>query len=525
MPLISLSSFVARCERGFTSFTLMGVILVGMLFVGSVYAAVDPDTMFSRKDQDNKQSYGAAESGIQYYMHHLGLDGAFFVKCTNVPPPNGTEQTPINQKWNGSGADPRVWRKLPGDKAEYTVELLPAPGYTSCEEGVQESVVDVDGNVRIRATGRAAGQTRSVVATLRRKGFIDFLYFTHFETLDPLAYSSETMRNWASTNCAKFREQRSGCTEIQFGGSDKVLGPFHTNDSILVCGQPVFGRTKRDSIEVNGAQDHYDACSGANPTWDGTKVFPGGQLDMPPSNVGLKTIAGTDYTFTGKTTIELQNDSFTVTNAAFGTKTMTMPPKGVIYVSNSTGSCPSVYQREQQYNASSACGDVWVKGTYNKNLTIAADNDVIINGNVERAADGLLLGLIANNFVRVYHPVNWDIDVDCDDDDEDCTTTLTCTGNATGALSNPVIEAAILALNHSFLVDNWYCGANLGNLTVEGAIAQKYRGPVGTSGGTGYIKNYIYNDRLRFREPPSFLDPVQSAWRIARQNEQVPATR
>ena len=30
---------------------------------------------------------------------------------------------------------------------------------------------------------------------------------------------------------------------------------------------------------------------------------------------------------------------------------------------------------------------------------------------------------------------------------------------------------------------------------------------------------------MRYREPPYFLDPVQAAWRIARQNEQVPAVR
>jgi hypothetical protein len=41
---------------------------------------------------------------------------------------------------------------------------------------------------------------------------------------------------------------------------------------------------------------------------------------------------------------------------------------------------------------------------------------------------------------------------------------------------------------------------------------------------TGYRKDYVYNDRLRYREPPFFLDPVQASWRVARQNEQVPAT-
>ncbi len=84
------------------------------------------------------------------------------------------------------------------------------------------------------------------------------------------------------------------------------------------------------------------------------------------------------------------------------------------------------------------------------------------------------------------------------------------------------IDAAILSLNHSFITDNYFCGQNLGTLTVRGAIVQKFRGPVGR-GSSGYIKNYSYDTRFRYRSPPKFLDPVQAAWRIQTYNEQVPA--
>ena len=61
-------------------------------------------------------------------------------------------------------------------------------------------------------------------------------------------------------------------------------------------------------------------------------------------------------------------------------------------------------------------------------------------------------------------------------------------------------------------------------MTVTGAIGQKFRGPVGTfgSGNTGYIKNYTYDDRLRYISPPHFLDPVESAWHIQRQTLDYP---
>jgi hypothetical protein len=87
------------------------------------------------------------------------------------------------------------------------------------------------------------------------------------------------------------------------------------------------------------------------------------------------------------------------------------------------------------------------------------------------------------------------------------------------------IDAAILSLQHSFTVDNHFCGQALGELRVNGVIAQKFRGPVGRGGNTivnGYRKNYNYDDRMSLRSPPHFLDPVQSAWRIQRQVETPP---
>jgi hypothetical protein len=94
-------------------------------------------------------------------------------------------------------------------------------------------------------------------------------------------------------------------------------------------------------------------------------------------------------------------------------------------------------------------------------------------------------------------------------------------------MTDPVIQAAILAINHSFIVDNWSCGDPLSKLTVKGAIAQKFRGPVGTnSSGVinhGYKKAYSYEYELRYHQPPYFLDPVQAGWGILQETEQVPA--
>ena len=83
-------------------------------------------------------------------------------------------------------------------------------------------------------------------------------------------------------------------------------------------------------------------------------------------------------------------------------------------------------------------------------------------------------------------------------------------------------------MNHSFTVPYWQRGDALGTLNVTGAIAQRFRGPVGTNSGgtvvTGYAKNYVYDQRLKYLSPPKFLDPVASAWGVAVWREvKVPA--
>ena len=67
---------------------------------------------------------------------------------------------------------------------------------------------------------------------------------------------------------------------------------------------------------------------------------------------------------------------------------------------------------------------------------------------------------------------------------------------------------------HSFGVQSYQYGAKLGTLKVYGSLAQRFRGPVGTTGspGTGYLKDYNYDSRLRYAPPPYFLDPVRSGW-------------
>jgi hypothetical protein len=200
------------------------------------------------------------------------------------------------------------------------------------------------------------------------------------------------------------------------------------------------------------------------------------------------------------------------------------PENGLVYVHTSTNPKePCTYTFEDKVaetdnkteeEKEAHCGDVYVSGTYSKPLTIAGEENLTINGNIyPTSVAGKLgegeptgtatLGLIAGRYVRIYHPLT--------------STNCGSASNAAGSLKEPWIYAAILSTNHSFAVDNYECGANLGNLNVYGAIAQRFRGIVGIVGGSGYIKDYKYDERLAVDEPPYFLNPINAGWEVSRE--------
>jgi len=553
----------AAGEEGFALVAAMGVLLVVLLLSAAALAEVDGDLLPERQGEERRRAYAAAEAGVSDFLSRLLRDNAYWTKCTD--PANPALGRPADRA-------PRTFVPVaPGAAARFTVELLPANGFAECDPGDPRSVLDdATGTFRIRVTGTPSATSsvrRSLVTSFRPRGFVDFLYFTEYETSDPAlgvleTHDLPTRRThpndgmpypaWLQANCAgRHRKARlaagwyvgqrrrpdgvwegfaAECVRIQFAPGDEVRGPFHTNDDVLVCGNPVFGRGPKDVIEVNGeGQGWRAACSGGRPDVNhpgkgravrgdvGTWRAQAGHAGFPPSNEGLR--ADAEVRLKGPTRIVLDGTQMTVTGRDEAGRrldghSMPIPADGVVFVANdpSAGACQG-YRPWSPHVVQPACGDVTVRGTYAANLTIGAENDVVVDGDVLRAGDAFMLGLIPNHWLRVAHPVTRSVAANGQ---------LSCT-NAAGTLRDVQIDAAILAVRNSFVVDNYDCGAPLGTLRVRGAIAQRYRGPVGTT-RSGYTKVYEYDARLERRSPPRFINPVESPWVIASQSEQVPAT-
>jgi Tfp pilus assembly protein PilX len=556
-----------RGQGGFTLVIVLGVLLITSLLLVAAFTAANGEIHLTKTDRAEKKAYYAAEAGIENYEYHLTQDGNYLSYCT-APPNENKALNQVNESPLHKAEIPSI-SEVPTNE-QYAIQLLPAESdkLTSdhkCDpshlvETMVEEQGSATGTFRIESTGYAEGAERTVVATFRNANFVSYVWYTKYETADPYTYPKSELAKY--TKCAGFYEERpSYCTINYFGSGESVNGPLHTADHAGICGKVAFGRTGTDRIEfghkVPGEtpEEGYsnEGCGTAEPTFNGTHILPEKTLSIepPPGDEELEHIVEEKYHYFGKTEIILNETTMTVIEHKGAGEThvpeteektttgVAYPPNGVIYVSGGkSGTCESYspYGPIPSYTTDTACGNVYVHGKYSNSLTIASENDVIINGNVltastpEESPTGVpktnaLLGLIANNFVRVYHPLTGTRPTEyqkCGSatNDNTPTTALPITD-----LKEPIVYAAILAVKHSVIVDNFDCGKpELGHLNIYGAVAGLFsNGLTGlTNGGTlvnGYTYNANYDNRLQVEEPPHFLNPIQAAWYIQRQTE------
>lgn len=213
-------------------------------------------------------------------------------------------------------------------------------------------------------------------------------------------------------------------------------------------------------------------------------------------------------------------------------------------------------------------GDTPTSGGVTGQLTVAAANDVIVTGTLKYTDCGTAfsstktypcvlnttgksndsLGLIAKNYVLVNHPVTGCslssgggyfygsfTPTDCQPTNGALSLAGACSVTAletpAAALCDPAkvaaatptgitIDAAVLALTHSFAVSNFslctssYGGCSTGTLKVYGSINQKWRGAIGRTTGRGFVKNYDWNQEGAIITPPYYLSPGTASWAV-----------
>lgn len=505
----------ARSESGFTMIIALGVMLVTSLLLVAGYTAVNGDSKLSRNEIIAKQAYYASVAGVQEYEYKLQSNPDYWQTCETPEKNLPQEKVELETAYKG----------------HYVIKLLPASsapsGTTECSTANPfGTMIEREGananTFRIESIGYAGGDKHSLISTFHVIGFLNYVYFTQYEVEDP------SLDGDSVTQCEKYYAERNKtgakCQTILFGNEDSVNGPMHTDDAANVsCTKELsFGREKHtDAVEINGGT--WPECSkSSEPTYNDPEKKPtkGAELIAPQSDTSLLAYVEEENKFTGVTHLVLNGTTKEIAAKYYVEesgvekevkKTIKWPKNGLIYVQQGKNCSypfePTKADTSSEEQEEINCGTVYVSGTYSQPLTIAAQNNLIINGNItptsisklgEAPSGTTTLGLIATEYVRIYHPCG-------------------SKGNETGSMENPWIYAAILSTSHSFLVDNYGCGKHLEELNIYGAIAQKFRGPVGTESGTGYAKDYIYDERLATDEPPYFLSPLNAGWQIERE--------
>jgi len=274
--------------------------------------------------------------------------------------------------------------------------------------------------------------------------------------------------------------------DVWFWTMDHLNGETHTNTHFNIFGNPVFEDTA-SSVDpylyfYNGSSSNhitsYDVPTHPYYTDYDVPDFQGGTnlgaqyIDMPENATSLRSAASSGGIYLqGNSTVAFNsNGTIKVTNKnRSGCKygcTLSIPANGALFVN---------------------AGTLNLSGTVNGRLTVGASYDIIVNGNIVYADDPRVnpasddsLGIISESDVVI---------------------------NDTIASSDLEIDAAIMALNKSFMLNNWDSTSIKGTLEIYGGIIQKERGPVGTfySNGqkaSGYSKNYTHDSRFTANPPP-----------------------
>ena len=575
-----------RDERGAALITVLGLMAVMSIMAIAALGFATNNIGYARDSQDRSGAVAAAQAGVEDFLARLNqCDGYWDTPCSGDPG---------NPALEGGWVDvPNADLETP---ARFRYEVLTTPA-------------DRPGVLELESTGRVDGQERTVVATLRKVGFLKFIYYTDFESVDPLITQRTVRpRSYAGSgdytdivyhgfeSADDFRRVTDACRryhygnadsgrpsfaervtykyrgsprstsvshdcELQFFTGDKIDGPLHSNDALLVADGAWFADpTVQTSWPATAtpAPDPTDwfrkSWAGSQPS-RGTPAEPGYRpryadpMPMPPSNIEIRAAAdpaqgGQGCLYRGATRITFRDDGRLDVHSPLSRNnelnrgcgknlnnktTVDGPTNGVVYVDTGTGTCSgkvlgafpeSGDVSGIQYLCTS--GDAFVEGTVDGRFTVATADDVIVVDDVVYEgglAGDDVLGLVANNNVETYHPV------------KTCSSGTRCQfgEQSFGAQFDKLrdggvtqVDAAILSVNHSFTVQAYDRGVEEGTLLVRGGIYQRHRGPVGSTytrpdGSTvtsGYIKDYRYDPRLLSLPPPYFLNPEDAAWEV-----------
>lgn len=554
-------------DQGVALLAVIGLGLLMMLVIATGLTTAVAGLGQSSSDQRSSSALDAAYAGVQDYLARINLDSNYVRYGNRSAAFSNTSTVTLPSAANAAfGVSPSgSWATVPG-----------SDGNASFRYEVDNSAYVTNGVVRVRSTGRSGQLTRSVVASFRMRGFVDYTYFTDYEIQDPQITGADV----AACTLHAWENRPSGCGTIQFGTRDALDGRVHSNDTMVICGATFTG-----SVTTANPNSPLYSTSGCTSTSASVPITRAAQLPMPSTNTAMLTDARCLYT--GPTQITYNDD---------GTMTVVSPWTNFTNVSGSTGSNPPACGTLAALRSTAGAtvpqlsGDMlyvqtvpllatdpnyWAASATPTGLVCIGSNG-LASGTGTGIGWSLTTGSTTIRYPRLteYPASNWrnssnaalwstttpaygcrngDLyvkgtvsvpttagsdnyvyvidDVTYGDRTQDV---FGLVGQNAVLVYNPMtiagiplvtdqdreIDAAILSVAHTFQVQNYNFGAARGALTVFGSIAQKFRGPVATLSGTtiatGYSKAYSYDPLLSTVSPPKYLSPSAVSFLLQR---------
>ena len=562
-------------DGGFALVTVLGSMAVLTAFLLATLAYSVNAMPTSRRDQDAKAALAAAQAGIDDYVARLGVRDDYFLTTDSTNPALTGAGAKV-----GGGAASFVYEVLNRDQVAATgvlrlkvtgraarvtrtltatlqpIGFLKYVYYTDVEAQDPDLYADTWG-VRVAGVFTFKGPGGKETFEYRShpqhvKDQCSKYYYTGRSS--PFTYTSSTATPiivWNVTKNVLDKKITDGtqavlgptsdrlCADVRWPTGDVVDGPLHSNDALAITGSPLFKDARTETSWADTANPPPPTTGrwwgSGTPSSSGFRPVYYPPVALPSNPAALRNAAVTEgCVYSGATKIHFEGTSMrvwspytTTTKAGCWTagagSPQVVPVPRAVYVDNTSATCPTSggngvgfpvpgdAQLGKSPDHTCTWGNAYVQGSLSGRTTLGAANDVIISGNITYASGTTgsdVLGLVGANYVWISHPVD-------------------VNGNNVLSASAEVhhVHAAILSLNHSFLVQSWNHGppvtAGGAALNVTGSISQKYRGPVSTldSNGnllTGYAKNYVYDKRLQSVPPPYFLQPERAPWQVVR---------
>ena len=261
-----------RGDDGIALATVVGMSVVLMLLVTSALTFSVSTMTKAKSDEESNAAMSAAYAGISDYQARLTNDNTYQKYGDPVAPfSRATGSTTLSlptgaltNKAFGYGVA-GTWAAVPG-----------AAGNADFRYEVDNSKYAEKGIIRLRSTGRVGTETRSIVADIRQKGFLDYLYFTDYETRDP------AITGFSEADCklrfpARDDDKCGGA--IQFGAGEVMNGPTRSNDALYVCAGATFNGAVQSNYNV---APFYRKCGEA--TFNLGLPAYADQMSMPATN-------------------------------------------------------------------------------------------------------------------------------------------------------------------------------------------------------------------------------------------------